>query len=97
MCDDSSGARRSRRCNARMEKHRRSPRRVRALKRPEGRAPVCRARPARPQAWCRTQQQRRKRGAGPLVLAALAAQLEAATLADADAPMRSAQRTGTIA
>ena len=59
--------------------------------RPEGRAPVCRARPARPQAWCRTPQQRRKRGAVPLVLAAVADQLEAATLADADAPMRSAQ------
>ena len=49
-------------------------------------------RPARPQAWRRTQQQRLKRGAVPLVLAALADHLEPAALADEEAPVRSAQR-----
>ena len=53
-------------------------------------APSCR--PAQPATWRRTQQRRLKRGAGPQVLAALATRLEAETLADEEAPGRSAQR-----
>ena len=53
-------------------------------------APVCR--PAQPDAWRRTQQQRLKRGAVPTVLAALAEQLEPVTTPDEEAPVRAGHR-----
>ena len=53
-------------------------------------APVCR--PAQPDQWRRTQQQRLKRGAVPKVLAALAEQLEAEATPDDQAPVRAGHR-----
>lgn len=53
-------------------------------------APVCR--PAQPDPWRRTQQQRLKRGAVPKVLAALAAHLEAEATPDEEAPVRNGHR-----
>jgi hypothetical protein len=53
-------------------------------------APVCR--PAQPQAWRRTQQQRLKRGDVAKVTAALAAHLEAETTPDEAAPVRAGHR-----
>jgi hypothetical protein len=53
-------------------------------------APRCR--PAQPDRWRRTQQQRLKRGAVPKVLAALAEQLEAQATPDEDAPVRAGHR-----
>lgn len=53
-------------------------------------APVCR--PAQPDQWRRTQQQRLKRGAVPKVLAALAEHLEAEATPDEEAPVRAGHR-----
>ena len=53
-------------------------------------APGCR--PAQPDTWRRTQQQRLKRGAVPKVLAALAAHLEAEAVQDEEAPVRNGHR-----
>lgn len=53
-------------------------------------APVCR--PAQPDPWRRTQQQRLKRGAVPKVLAALAEHLEAEATPDEQAPVRQGHR-----
>ena len=53
-------------------------------------APGCR--PAQPDRWRRTQQQRLKRGAVPQVLTALAEHLEAAAIPDEDAPVRAGHR-----
>jgi len=53
-------------------------------------APVCR--PAQPDPWRRTQQQRLKRGAVPQVLAALAEHLEAEAIPDEEAPVRAGHR-----
>lgn len=53
-------------------------------------APVCRA--AQPERWRRTQQKRLRRGAAPLVVAALAEHLEPLQTPDEEAPVRSAHR-----
>jgi hypothetical protein len=53
-------------------------------------APVCR--PAQPDPWRRTQQQRLKRGAVPKVMAALAEHLEAEAIPDEEAPVRAGHR-----
>ena len=53
-------------------------------------APVCR--PAQPDPWRRTQQQRLKRGAVPKVRAALAEHLEAGATPDDEAPVRAGHR-----
>ena len=53
-------------------------------------APVCR--PAQPDRWRRTQQQRLKRGAVPKVMATLAEHLEAESIPDEEAPVRAGHR-----
>lgn len=53
-------------------------------------APVCR--PAQPDQWRRTQQQRLKRGAVPKVMEALVAHLEAKATPDEEAPVRQGHR-----
>lgn len=53
-------------------------------------APVCRA--AQPERWRRTQQKRLRRGAAPLVVAALAEYLEPPGTPDEEAPVRNAHR-----
>lgn len=53
-------------------------------------APVCR--PAQPDQWRRTQQQRLKRGAVPQVMAALAEHLEPPAASDEEAPVRQGHR-----
>ena len=53
-------------------------------------APTCR--PARPDAWRRTQQKRLKRGAIAKVMEALAPYIEAQSLADEEAPVRNGHR-----
>ena len=53
-------------------------------------APVCR--PAQPDPWRRTQQQRLKSGAVPKVMAALAEHLEAESIPDEQAPVRAGHR-----
>ena len=53
-------------------------------------APVCRA--AQPERWRRTQKKRLRRGAAPLVVAALAEHLEPLQTPDEEAPVRSAHR-----
>jgi hypothetical protein len=53
-------------------------------------APICRA--ERPEQWWRTQQKRLRRGAAPLVLAALAPHLEPPQTPDEEAPARNAHR-----
>jgi hypothetical protein len=53
-------------------------------------APVCR--PAQPDQWRRTQQQRLKRGAVPKVMEALAQHLEAEATSDEEAPVRQGHR-----
>lgn len=53
-------------------------------------APFCR--PAQPERWRRTQQKRLRRGAAPLVVAALAEHLEPPETPDAQAPVRNAHR-----
>ena len=49
-------------------------------------------RPARPDAWRRTQQKRLRRGDAPKVIATLAEQLEAPNVPDEEAPVRTAHR-----
>jgi hypothetical protein len=53
-------------------------------------APICR--PAQPDQWRRTQQQRLKHGHAPKVVAALAEHLEAEGTPEADAPVRNGHR-----
>lgn len=53
-------------------------------------APICRT--ARPEQWRRTQQKRLRRGAAPLVVAALAEHLEPSATPDEEAPVRTAHR-----
>lgn len=53
-------------------------------------APVCA--PAQPERWRRTQQKRLRRGAAPLVIAALAQHLEPPEIPDEEAPARNAHR-----
>ena len=53
-------------------------------------APLCR--PAQPDPWRRTQQQRLKRGAVPKVMEALAQHLEAEAIPDEEAPVRNGHR-----
>jgi hypothetical protein len=53
-------------------------------------APLCR--PAQPDQWRRTQQQRLKRGAVPKVMAALTQHLEAPAIPDEEAPVRHGHR-----
>lgn len=53
-------------------------------------APICRA--AQPERWRRTQQKRLRRGAAPLVIAALAKHLEPPGTPDEEAPVRDAHR-----
>jgi hypothetical protein len=53
-------------------------------------APICQA--ARPERWRRTQQKRLRRGAAPLVLAALAEHLEPPGTLEEEAPVRNAHR-----